>query len=149
MTPRKVIVVGAGIGGLTAAIALHREGHDVTVLERARELTEAGAGIGLWPNALRALDEIGLADAMENVGVPFSSTVIQTKDGRRLSGFDPQRVRNRLGRQPIIAHRADVQAVLVNAAADVPLRLNTPVTAVRRDEGGSLTIIVADDQEIE
>src|SRR5256885_17081604 len=92
MTPRKVIVVGAGIGGLTAAIALHRDGHDVTVLERTRELTEAGAGIGLWPNALRALDEIGLADAMQAVGAPFSSTVIQTKDGRRLSGrVDPQR----------------------------------------------------------
>jgi 2-polyprenyl-6-methoxyphenol hydroxylase-like FAD-dependent oxidoreductase len=149
MTPRKIIVVGAGIGGLTAAVALHRDGHDVMVLERARELTEAGAGIGLWPNALRALEEIGLADAMEKIGAPFSSTVIQTKDGRRLSGFDPQRVLDRLGRRPIIAHRADVQAVLVSAAVDVPLRMNTAVTAVRREEGGALTVCVADGTRLE
>jgi 2-polyprenyl-6-methoxyphenol hydroxylase-like FAD-dependent oxidoreductase len=149
VTARKVIVVGAGIGGLTAAIALHRDGHDVTVLERARELTETGAGIGLWPNALRALDEIGVAEAMEKIGAPFSSTATQTKDGRRLSGFDPQRVLNQLGRQPIIAHRADVQAVLLGAAADVPLRLNTPVAAVRCEPGGTLTVIAADGAEME
>lgn len=142
-------MVGAGLGGLTAAIALQRDGHDVTVLERTRELTEAGAGIGLWPNALRALDEIGLAEPMQAVGAPFSSTLIRTKDGRRLSGFDPQRVLSRLGRQPIIAHRADVQAVLISAAAGIPLRLGMPVTSVRRDAGGALTVIAADGTEME
>src|SRR5205823_1413659 len=83
------------------------------------------------------------------VGAPFSSTVIQTNNGRRLSGFDPQRVLARLGRQPIIAHRADVQAVLTAAAADIPLRLGTPVTSVRRDAGGALTVIAADGAEVE
>jgi len=143
------VVVGAGIGGLTAAIALRRDGHDVTVLERARELTEAGAGIGLWPNALRALDEIGLADAMESIGAPFSATVIQTRDGRRLSGFDPARVVSRLGRQPIIAHRADVQSVLLGAAADIPIRLGTAVTAVKPTPQDAVTVVTADGAEIE
>lgn len=53
---RKAVIVGAGIGGLAAAIALGRRGWNVTVLKRAPELREVGAGISLWPNAVRALD---------------------------------------------------------------------------------------------
>lgn len=52
------VVAGAGIGGLAAAVALHSAGWDVTVLERAPELAEVGAGVGLWPNAVRALQLI-------------------------------------------------------------------------------------------
>ncbi|MER7819026.1 FAD-dependent monooxygenase, partial [Streptomyces sp. NPDC096153] len=58
--PPRAAVVGGGIGGLTAAVALHRGGWDVTVLERAEALAPVGAGIGLAPNAQRALDVIGL-----------------------------------------------------------------------------------------
>lgn len=133
-------MVGAGIGGLTAAIALARDGHDVVVLERARQLTETGAGIGLWPNALRALGEIGLADAVRAVGAPFSATTIQDRHGRRLSGFSPDRVVRRLGDQPVIAHRADVQAVLLRAAAGIPLHLNTAVTSVRWSPDGTIEL---------
>jgi len=145
----RVVVVGAGIGGLTAAIALRRDGHDVTVLERATELREAGAGIGVWPNALRALDEIELGTAMEQIGAPFSSTVIQTWRGRRLSGFDPSRVVERLGRQPIIAARADVQRMFLRAADGIPIQLGTPVTKVTPCPRGPVTVVTGDGTEIE
>src|SRR3954470_9588062 len=55
-----VVVVGAGLGGLGAAAAAHRAGHAVSVLERAATLRETGAGIGLMPNGVRALDALGL-----------------------------------------------------------------------------------------
>lgn len=60
----RAVVVGGGIGGLTAALALVRRGWRVTVLERAAELKPVGAGIGLAPNAQRALDVVGLGDAV-------------------------------------------------------------------------------------
>ncbi|RSS98175.1 FAD-dependent oxidoreductase, partial [Streptomyces sp. WAC05950] len=67
MQRRHAVVAGAGIGGLTAAIALHRRGWRVTVCERAPEPPTTGAGIGLAPNALRALDAIGV-DAARAAG---------------------------------------------------------------------------------
>lgn len=62
MDQPRAFVIGGGIGGLTAAVALHQRGWAVTVLERAPELTPAGAGLGLAPNSQRALDVIGLGD---------------------------------------------------------------------------------------
>ena len=56
----RIVVVGAGVGGLTCAIALRDAGFDVEVVERAANLAEVGAGISLWPNALAALAEVGL-----------------------------------------------------------------------------------------
>ncbi|MEU0218046.1 FAD-dependent oxidoreductase, partial [Streptomyces sp. NPDC006265] len=64
--PGHAVVIGGGIGGLTAAVALHRRGLRVTVLERARSLEPVGAAISLAPNSLRALDVIGLGDEIRD-----------------------------------------------------------------------------------
>ena len=65
-----VIVAGAGIGGLCAAIAVRRQGFAVTVLERQPSPREVGAGLGLWVNAVRALKRIGVGDLVESIAVP-------------------------------------------------------------------------------
>jgi 2-polyprenyl-6-methoxyphenol hydroxylase-like FAD-dependent oxidoreductase len=62
---RSAAVVGAGIGGLAAAIALERAGWRVTVFERAAELRPLGAGLSIWPNGVRALRALGLGDLAE------------------------------------------------------------------------------------
>ncbi|MGX6512675.1 FAD-dependent oxidoreductase [Rhodococcus sp. SJ-2] len=66
----KVIVVGAGMAGLAAAVGLTQDGHEVTVLERAEEISQAGAGIGVMPNGIRALDRLALGDAVRAHFVP-------------------------------------------------------------------------------
>ena len=61
----KAIIIGGGIGGLTAAIALHKVGIEAHVHERALIRCEIGAGISLWANAIHALEALGLGDAMQ------------------------------------------------------------------------------------
>lgn len=63
----RVIVIGSGIAGLSAALALQKVGVTVSLFERAPELREVGAGISLWANALRALDVLGAGDAIRAV----------------------------------------------------------------------------------
>src|SRR5260221_2994458 len=69
---KRAIIIGAGIGGITAAIALQRAGLDVTVFERADELREVGSGLPLWASALKALQKIELNDVLEALGAPRS-----------------------------------------------------------------------------
>ena len=65
----RVLIVGAGIGGLTAALALRQAGFDVHVYEQAGVLREVGAGVAIGPNAVRVLHRLGLAEALRAVGV--------------------------------------------------------------------------------
>ncbi|MBV8711944.1 MAG: FAD-dependent monooxygenase [Solirubrobacterales bacterium] len=96
----RVIVVGGGIGGLGAAIAVGRAGHQVVVLERAARLDPAGAGITLFANAMRALDRLGVGDAVRTSGAPAEQSAILTSSGRQLLGLPGRPARGRGGDPP-------------------------------------------------
>ena len=82
----RIIVIGAGIGGLAAALTLRRAGLDVQVFEQAAELREVGAGIQISPNASRILDRLGLAEPMRRMGVRPHAIIIRRWDnGRELA----------------------------------------------------------------
>ncbi|MDP9231280.1 MAG: FAD-dependent oxidoreductase, partial [Actinomycetota bacterium] len=89
MTVGKALVIGGGIGGLTAAIALRQAGLDVAVFERRQELEEAhsGGGMVLWHNAIRALRELGLSEQMEAVGSRLEEMEWFSSAGRRLASW--------------------------------------------------------------
>jgi len=127
----RVIVVGAGIGGLALAIALRRAGHDVTVLERAPEIRPIGAGIGLWANAMHALDRLGVRDAVAARGARAGRAVILTADGRELSAVPAELL------DGVAIHRGDLQAVLLDAAGDVRLRADVTSVAQRDDRAAA------------
>ena len=82
---KKAIIIGGGLGGVTAAIALKRAGLDVTVCEQAEELLEVESGLPLWTNALRALHIIGLTDDLEKLGVQVTSVRVTTWNGDTLT----------------------------------------------------------------
>src|SRR2546428_8385894 len=84
-TKTKILIVGASIGGLTAAIALRQAGFGVDVFERAAELKEIGAGIGLSANAIRVLKHLGLMQQVVNKGTVIGTAVSYTFNGSTLS----------------------------------------------------------------
>jgi 2-polyprenyl-6-methoxyphenol hydroxylase-like FAD-dependent oxidoreductase len=116
-------IIGAGIGGLTAAIALRQKGHSAHLIERATELGEVGAAVSLWPNALAALDRLGLEEHVRAQGH-------WEEDGalRRPSG-DPYWMFNN---RNLIILRPSLQQVLLHATGqDLPLTLGSRCTGVR------------------
>jgi len=78
----RAVVVGGGIGGIAAAVALARAGIDVQVYEQAQQLTEVGAGVSLAPNGLRMLERLGVGEGIGRVGARYVSAQLRFSDGR-------------------------------------------------------------------
>lgn len=139
----RVIVVGAGIGGLVAAIALRRRSVEVTVVERAADPREIGAGITLWPNAMRALRTLGLADAVIAAGAPALSGEIRSRRGEVLSRPTFDDLERRFGEQGVAIHRADLRRLLLAALDPSIVRLGARYVGSTED-GDAITVRLAD-----
>lgn len=122
MPSRTVMVAGAGIGGLTAALAIAQGGFRVALYEQAERLEETGAGIQLSPNASRILIALGLGDALRRrVVVPEELRVMSGNSGRVLARAPlGASAEQRYGAPYWVIHRGDLQAVLVEAVTTHP-----------------------------
>src|SRR5580692_11898031 len=121
----RVIIVGAGIGGLAAAIALRQRGFEVRIFERSAKLEEAGAGLQIGPNAVKVLRALGLEDElMQNAFEPFSIMSVSWDEGR-LRFRQPLKTvaREKYGAPYMSAHRIDLHNMLRREIGDTPLRL--------------------------
>lgn len=129
------VVVGGGIGGLAAAIGLHRIGWDVQVLERAATPADAGAGISLHANGLRALDALGVGAGVRAAARPQYTGGTRTPDGRRLTRMDGAVLERALG-TPIAGIRRAVLHRLLRAALPTGC-LHTGVTVPALDRSAA------------
>jgi salicylate hydroxylase len=124
MRDLKVTIAGAGIAGLTTALALQRAGHRVRVLEQAPSLGEVGAGVMLSPNATRVLFKLGLGAAIAAPSVkPAYTAVRDYRDGRELSRASLQSSSD--GMPFYYIHRADLHEILTKA-----VYANDPATVI-------------------
>ena len=121
------MIIGGGIGGLAAAVGLHRIGWEVTVLEQSPEFGEIGAGIVLWPNALKALRSLGLADRVKELVQPQLSGGLRTSDGRWLSRWDGSAIQARTIDPAVGIHRARLHRVLLEELPAQALRAGVKV----------------------
>ena len=113
----KVIIAGAGIGGLSAALSLHAAGIDAIVIDSAATLRPLGVGINLMPHAVRELTELGLGGELETTGIPTAEMVHFDRHGNRIWGFASGR--NIGYRWPqYSSHRGELQMILLAAVRD-------------------------------
>jgi 2-polyprenyl-6-methoxyphenol hydroxylase-like FAD-dependent oxidoreductase len=127
---RHLIVAGAGIAGLTAALALARAGMRVTVLEQAEKLADTGAGIQLSPNATRVLIALGLREKLAAAVItPQATRVMAGGSGREVVRIPlGAEAENRYGAPYWVVHRGDLQSALATAAnADQDIRIKLGV----------------------
>ena len=119
---RTIVIAGAGIGGLTAALALAARGFRIVVLEKAERLEEVGAGLQLSPNASRVLVELGLTERLKlRAVVPEAVSIMSARAGGELLRMPlGEAAANRAGAPYWVVHRADLQAALAGAVSDHP-----------------------------
>lgn len=126
----RAVVIGAGIGGLTAAAALQRRGWDVTVLERAPALEPVGSGLAVAANALRALDTIGVGDPVRALSAVRGELGLRRPDGRWLVRTTEEETSARYdGDSVVLLRRAELVEALRAALSPGTVRLGTTVVA--------------------
>lgn len=128
----RAAIIGGGIGGLAAAVALERYGHEVRVFERAREYGDIGSGLSLWPNALAALDALGVGGAVRERGACVPPLGITDSRGSLLSRIDPAAFAERYG-EIVMLHRADLLDALRSHLDRTTLVRGAEVTSVTPD----------------
>ncbi|MGI5155138.1 FAD-dependent monooxygenase [Microbispora sp. CA-102843] len=124
------VVVGAGIGGLTAALALKRKNWSVTVLEQAASIEPVGAGLAVAPNALRALDVIGVGDEVRKLSAIQGQSGIRVPDGRWLSRTTAEDAAARYGDPIVLLTRSALVGILAGRLPQDALRVNSRVESV-------------------
>lgn len=143
----RIIVAGAGIGGLAAGIALEQAGHEVIVLERVGGIAPVGAGIAMYSNAMEALRRIGVADAVAASGSPIARGEVRLWYGRVLQTQDLSGIVAELGQPPSVAlHRAALHDILTRAFRG-ELRLGVEVRGYR--QAGDRVFVQLADGELE
>ncbi len=111
----KAIVIGAGIGGLTAGIALRQVGYEVEIYDRVRELRPVGAGISLWSNGCKILNRLGLGDKLAAIGGQMNRMEYRHLSGTLLNEISLQPLITEVGQRPYPVARRDLQNILLEA----------------------------------
>ncbi len=146
----KVAIVGAGIGGLTAAIAMHRRGIEVGVYEQSPQIAEIGAGVSLSPNAIKAFRALGLDQHIAAIGFESDNQLVRAWDsGDILSKVFRKGVyQKEFGAPYLSAHRADLVEVLRQQLPSNVIHLNARCTGVETS-GSTARALFADGTEID
>lgn len=139
----KAIVVGAGIGGLTTAIAFRQAGYDVKVYERTKELRPAGAAISVWSNGIKVLNRLGLGKDIAGIGGQMDRMSYYSSTGEKLTDFSLLPLYHRVGERPYPVARAELQKLLLDALGSEYVQLDSKCVAVEQD-ADSVTAIFED-----
>ncbi|TWI56494.1 FAD-dependent urate hydroxylase [Pseudomonas duriflava] len=136
MRPLEIIIVGAGIGGLTAAIALQQQGHRIQLFDRVPELTPAGSAISVWSNGVKVLKALGLGDAMAAVSGDMRTMSYSDRDGHLLTRFSLEPLYIEVNQPACPIARTTLQRILLEAAGEHNLTLGVSCESAIQTEHG-------------
>jgi 2-polyprenyl-6-methoxyphenol hydroxylase-like FAD-dependent oxidoreductase len=142
-----IVVVGAGIAGLATAAGLQRRGRRVTVIEERTD-TSPGAGISIWPNALAALDELGLGDAVRSAGGRVAAGAMRWHTGSWLRRPSAQRLVTALGEPLVVVRRAALRDILAGALNEGTIRYGASVSGLIATADG-VRLTLSDDSDLQ
>jgi len=136
----RIIIIGAGIGGTSAGIALKRLGHDVTIYDQIRENRPVGAALSLWPNGIKVLNWLGLADEVAALGGRMETMAyLEGRTGEEMCRFSLEPVTRQTGQRPYPVARADLQGLLMETFGIDDIRLGMRMTGIH-DDGATVTV---------
>jgi 2-polyprenyl-6-methoxyphenol hydroxylase-like FAD-dependent oxidoreductase len=130
-------IIGAGIGGLTTAIALEKKGIKTRIFERAERIKPVGAGIILANNAMQVYEKLGLRKVIEENGNPISSMNITKSDLSPLSKIDLTYFEQKHNIKNIAIHRGTLQQILIDKLKSTEINLNHKLTSIVENTNGS------------
>ncbi|MBV8885875.1 MAG: FAD-dependent urate hydroxylase HpxO [Chroococcidiopsidaceae cyanobacterium CP_BM_RX_35] len=142
----KVIIIGAGMGGLVTGIALRQAGYDVEIYDRVNELRPAGAGISLWSNGVKVINRLGLSKEIARVGGQMERVAYYSNTGEKLTNFSLQPLIERVGQRPYPVARTDLQGMLLNEFGVENVQLNSKCVALKQD-ADSVTAVFEDGRQ--
>ena len=136
----KVVIIGAGIGGLTAGIAMRQAGYQVEIYDRAHELRPAGAGISLWSNGVKVLNRLGLGEKLAAIGGEMNAMEYRSHSDESLSYVDLRPLFEQVGQRPYPVARTDLQAMLLDAFGPDDVHLGMNCVGVEQDDHSATAI---------
>ncbi|WP_417899929.1 FAD-dependent monooxygenase [Bacillus haimaensis] len=145
---RKAIVIGAGIGGLSAAIRLKSEGWHVEVFEKVTSLKKTGAGIVLAANGMKALERLGVAGEIRAMGKKVGKAEIRTWDGKILFQLPTKEMAERYGTYSYLIHRASLQKILLDKFDCNGINLQKRISRFFQDKS-KVTAVFSDGSAVE
>jgi 2-polyprenyl-6-methoxyphenol hydroxylase-like FAD-dependent oxidoreductase len=144
----KYSIIGAGIGGLTTALAFEKNGIDYHIFEKASELSEVGAGIWLAPNALQVLEHLGILDDIKAKGNSIDRITLGKADLNPISDNFQDNIKKQFGFSTIAIHRAELQKILLNKIPKEKISLAKGFQSFQKLNDDSIKIKFDDNSEI-
>ena len=136
----KAIIIGAGMAGLTAGIAMRQAGYEVEIYEKTRKLRPAGAGISLWSNGIKVLNKLGLGKEVAAIGGEMNRMEYLSHKGESLNNINLLPFIEQVGQRPYPVSRTDLQQMMLDAFGEADVHMGMRCVEVKQDADSATAI---------
>jgi FAD-dependent urate hydroxylase len=136
----KAIIIGAGMAGLAAGIAMRQAGYEVEIYEKTSKLRPAGAGISLWSNGIKVLNKLGLGKEVAAIGGQMNRMEYLSHKGESLNNIDLLPFIDQVGQRPYPVSRTDLQQMMLDAFGEADVKMGMRCVEVKQDADSATAI---------
>jgi FAD-dependent urate hydroxylase len=136
----KAIIIGSGMAGLAAGIAMRQAGYEVEIYEKTRKLRPAGAGISLWSNGIKVLNKLGLGKEVAAIGGEMNRMEYRNLQGEVLNHVNLMPLVEQVGQRPYPVSRTDLQQMMLDAFGEADVKMGMRCVEVKQDADSTTAI---------